>query len=78
MGIYDELLKKLGLEHLKDNPEKLQEAILKELGLSELKGNTEEILKRSGEILESKQREFDQTKKDLGSLLQEHTLKRKN
>ena len=78
MGQYEELLRKLGLLHLKDDPDKLQEAILKELGLSDLKDDHEAMMQKAGEILEDKQKEFDEVKSDLGELLQKHTLKRHN
>ena len=78
MDAYEELLKKLGLLHLKKDPEKLQQAVLRELGLEELKGDAEAIQKRSEEILEDKMKEFESLKIELGELIQRHQLKGMN
>ena len=78
MGPYEELLRKLGLLHLKEDPEKLQQAILRELGLEDLKGDHEAIQKRSEEILADKMKEFESLKNDLGALIQKHKLKGQN
>jgi len=78
MGAYEELLRKIGLLHLKDDPDKLQEAILRELGLQDLKDNPEALMKRAGEILEKKKEEFESVKDELGRIIQDKTLKRNN
>lgn len=78
MGPYEELLRKLGLLHLKDDPDKLQEAILRELGLQDLKDNPEALMKRASEILEKKKEEFESVKDELGRIIQDKTLKRNN
>ena len=78
MGPYEELLRKLGLLHLKDNPDKLQEAILRELGLTGLKGDPEAMNRQSGKILEEKIKEFESVKAELGDLILKHALRRLN
>ena len=78
MGPYEELLRKLGLLHLKDDPETLQQAILRELGLEDLKGDHEAIRKRSEDILKDKMKEFESLKGELGELIQKYALKRQN
>ena len=78
MSAYEELLRKLGLLHLKDDPEKLQEAVLRELGLEDVKGDPQAMQQRSEEILEEKQKEFAELKKELGELIQRYGLKRHN
>jgi hypothetical protein len=78
MGPYEELLRKLGLLHLKDDPDRLQEAILRELGLIELKDDPEALQKRSEELLKEKANKFESVKEELGRLIQDKTLKRNN
>lgn len=78
MGAYEDMLRKLGLEHLKDDPEALQEAILKELGMQDLKGDHEAIMERSEKMLRSRQKEFERAKEELGELIQKGQLKRNN
>lgn len=78
MDAYEEMLRKVGLLHLKDDPEKLQEAILKELNMSGLKDDPEAIFRQSVEILKEKKQEFDETKKEIGALIQTHSMKRHN
>ena len=78
MGAYEELLRKLGLLHLKDDPDRLQEAILRELGLHDLKDDPEAMMKRAGEILDKKKEEFESVKDELGKIIKDKTLKRNN
>ena len=78
MGPYEELLRKLGLLHLKDDPDRLQEAILRELGMLELKDDPEAMQKRGEEFLKEKAEEFESVKEELGRLIQDKTLKRNN
>lgn len=78
MDAYEEMLQKVGLLHLKDDPEKLQEAILEELNMLALKDDPEAIFRQSVEILKEKKQEFDETKKELGTLIQVHSMKRQN
>ena len=78
MDAYEELLRKLGLLHLKDDPDRLQKAVLRELGLDDIKDDPEAMQKRSEEILEKKIKEFESLKVEIGELIQKHQLKRQN
>ena len=78
MNVYEELLERLGLTHLKDDPDKLQEVILKELGMSELKGDNEAQMERSQEMLDKRQQEFEKLRTELGEMIQKDHLKRGN
>ena len=78
MSVYDELLQRLGLTHLKNDPEKLQEAILKELDMWELKGDNEAQMQRSQEMLDKKRQEFEKLRAELGEMIQRDHLKGSN
>jgi len=78
MDPYEELLRKLGFLHLKDDPDKLQETILRELGMSELRDDPAAMLKRGEEILKEKSEEFQAAREALGTIIQKQVLKRGN
>ena len=78
MDPYEELLRKLGLWHLKDDPEALREAVLKELGMFEMKDKPEEIMKESEKKIEESRKKLAETAKEIGSIIQKDLMKRTN
>lgn len=78
MGIYDDLLIRLGLTHLKNDPEKLREEILKELGLYDLKDDQEALNEKYREMIEDNRKKLEASREDLGKLIQKRVMKNDN
>lgn len=66
MDYFDELLKKLGLEHLKDDPDALREEVLRKLGFEHLKDDPDALLKGMTERMQDNQQRLDGLKSELG------------
>lgn len=78
MDAYEELLARLGLLHLKEDPEALRLAILKELGLEEFRDDPIELNRRMNERLAENFERIEQVRSEVGGIIQNDILKRHN
>lgn len=75
---YEDLLRKLGLYHLKDDNEALREAVLKELGMSDLKDDHGALIERIGRRIEDNAERLSKINKELGEIIQKDIMRSDN
>ncbi|UCG78922.1 MAG: hypothetical protein JSV21_03580 [Nitrospirota bacterium] len=66
---FEEILKREGLLHLKNDMEKLREELLKRLGLTELKDSPDELFLAMLDLLKKNSDQLKGTKLDLGKTI---------